>query len=374
MEKRVFYSKIIYSSGYVMTTIFGYVLSLQGGAIVSNLPIISTYCNENCFNYLSVYRASFALVVYHSILCLCLLGCGSDVYHPRAFIMTQVWPFKFVGWIICFFGSFFIPSSFYLKYWIVTIAVSVLFILIQLLLLVDFACDVADSWISKYNDSFNQDSSGKYKALLISCSSLSYLLTALMIAVLLCYYASCQVNQAVISMNILLVIVITACSIIPKFQKNNPRFGLLQASFISLYGTYLLASALAANDDGSCSALVASSNTSLDVSMKYVGLCFTFLSLGYSAFSTGSSQISGQDDKKVSFSFFHFIFVLAAFYCAGLLTQWTEVEMSSVGGFAFQKGQTSYWIKIASSFASFLLYLWILVAPTLMPDRFDLAN
>lgn len=366
-------SKLVYTGGYVLTTVFGYVLSLKGGDIVAGLNsalAISQECDATCFNYFAVYRASFALVVYHSLLCILLLGC-KDVSTKQGLIQTRLWPAKIVLWILCFVGSFFIPPTFYAKYWIAVLVLSSLFIFIQVLELIDFCCVVAESWISKY-DSSSADGGLKYQFLLVSSSLLCYALVLVLASILFTFYANCQVNQAVLSLNLLAVLTISALSITPKIQEKNPKFGLLQASFISLYGTFLVSSAIAASDEQSCSILAIQSGggSGLDVAMKYVGVAFTFLSLGYSAFSTGNTNLSGDQEEKVSFSFFHLIFVLASFYMAGLLTQWIEVSYIPTIGFIFTKGATSYWIKIATSAVCYLLYVWVLMAPMMMPDRF----
>ena len=366
-------SKLVYTGGYVLTTVFGYILSLKGGDLVSGLNsalAISQECDATCFNYFAVYRASFALVVYHSILSLLLLGC-KDIYSKQALIQTRLWPAKTALWILCFVGSFFIPPTFYTNYWIAVIVLSTLFIIIQVLELIDFCCVVAESWISKYDIS-SSDGGFKYQFLLVSSSLFCYASVLLLASILFVYYANCQVNQAVLSLNLLAVLLITALSITPRIQEKNPKFGLLQASFISLYGTFLVASAIAASDEQSCSilALQSGGGSGLDVAMKYLGVAFTFLSLGYSAFSTGTTNISGDQEEKVSFSFFHLIFVLASFYMAGLLTQWVEVKYTPAIGFIFTKGATSYWIKIATSAVCYLLYVWVLVAPLVFPDRF----
>jgi hypothetical protein len=368
-------SKLIYTGGYIITTIFGYILSTEGGDIVAGLNSganLSQECDSRCFNYFAVYRVSFALVVYHSLLSILLLGC-KDTSTKQVLIHTRHWPAKAFLWLLCFFGSFFIPSSFYAPYWIAAIVLSSFFICVQSLQLVDFACDIAESWISKYDTSGN---TLRFKILLISSSSLCYFFALLLVSILYTYYATCQINQAVISLNLIAILGISLLSITPRIQERNPRFGLLQAAFISLYGTCLVSSAIAANDITFCTTFFTSSasdpayQSSLDIAMKYVGLAFTFLSLGYSAFSTGTTNISGDEEEKVSYSFFHFIFALGSFYMAGLLTQWIEVSYMPNLGYVFTKGATSYWIKIATSGVCYLLYSWVLLAPLIFPNRF----
>ena len=123
-------SKLIYTGGYIITTIFGYILSTKGGDIVAGLNSganLSQECDSRCFNYFAVYRVSFALVIYHSLLSVLLLGC-KDTSTKQVLIHTRHWPAKAFLWLFCFFGSFFIPSSFYAPYWIAVIVLSSFFI------------------------------------------------------------------------------------------------------------------------------------------------------------------------------------------------------------------------------------------------------
>ncbi len=46
-------------------------------------------------------------------------------------------------------------------------------------------------------------------------------------------------NKAFISVNLILCVVVSIVSVIPKVQEHLPNSGLLQASFITLYVVYL---------------------------------------------------------------------------------------------------------------------------------------
>lgn len=81
-----------------------------------------------------------------------------------------------------------------------------------------------------------------------------------------------------------------------------------------------------------------------------------------------------KDDEKGStqynYSLFHIIFFLATTWVATLLTQNLDFEAS--GDFA-PVGRTYWasWVKIISAWVCYAIYLWTLIAPVVMPDRFD---
>lgn len=72
-----------------------------------------------------------------------------------------------------------------------------------------------------------------------------------------------------------------------------------------------------------------------------------------------------------SYSFFHFVFVIVAFYLAMVITDWSimEADLSSPNGVKIVHGFGAMWAKIITSWVCSLLYLWTLIAPLIFPDR-----
>lgn len=65
--------------------------------------------------------------------------------------------------------------------------------------------------------------------------------------------------------------------------------------------------------------------------------------------------------------FFHFVFMLAAMYMAMLFTGWSLEGASSE--LSLDKGNHSAWVKIASQWLVYLLYVWTMLAPKVLRDR-----
>lgn len=82
-----------------------------------------------------------------------------------------------------------------------------------------------------------------------------------------------------------------------------------------------------------------------------------------------------KDDERAStqynYSLFHIIFLLATCWVATLLTQNLDPEAQE-GDFA-PVGRTYWasWVKIISAWVCYVIYIWSLIAPVVMPDRFD---
>lgn len=87
-----------------------------------------------------------------------------------------------------------------------------------------------------------------------------------------------------------------------------------------------------------------------------------------------SDEYDTKDDEKGStqynYSLFHIIFFLATTWVATLLTQ--NLDPEAVDDFA-PVGRTYWasWVKIISAWVCYGIYLWTLIAPVVLPDRFD---
>ncbi|KAG1441005.1 hypothetical protein G6F56_011673 [Rhizopus delemar] len=92
-------------------------------------------------------------------------------------------------------------------------------------------------------------------------------------------------------------------------------------------------------------------------------------------------ETDDKDDEKYgsvyNYSFFHFVFAIAAMYISMVLTNWNTIRFEDTlgndGGDLVRIGQsyTAVWVKVVSGWICHLIYIWSLVAPILMPDRFD---
>ena len=83
-----------------------------------------------------------------------------------------------------------------------------------------------------------------------------------------------------------------------------------------------------------------------------------------------NSKDDERNSTQYNYSLFHIIFLLATMWVATLLTQDINPELE--GDFApVGRSYWASWIKIISSWVCYGIYTWSLVAPVVMPDRFD---
>lgn len=88
-----------------------------------------------------------------------------------------------------------------------------------------------------------------------------------------------------------------------------------------------------------------------------------------------------RDDERTgtryNYSWFHIIFLMGSMYIGMLLTDWNVVSTRPLPDNAdpnqdvyIGRSEAAMWMRVVSSWVCILLYIWSLVAPVLMPDRF----
>lgn len=362
-------------------------------------------CNE-LVGDMAVYRICFAMALFFLFHSLVLIRVRTG-REARAKYQNGYWGVKLVLFVGVIVGAFYMPDSFLHQFGYAALVGAFLFILIQLLLLVDFAHTWSERWVEKWE---NSDDARWYYALLGSTGVLY--LVALVFTILMYVYftkgdGECHLNKTFISLNLVFSVVITALSVSPWVQSENPRSGLLQSSVVTMYATYLTWSAVS-NEPSECAPDMAAAHST----SKVVGALLTFVSIAYSSVRSGgraesfgidggslqydqraallSDRESGQGDDdddddggkgddgndeaegvRYNYSFFHFIFFLASLYILELLTNWPPVKRVSEQGVEHASPWASVWVKVVSAWLTMALYTWSLIAPIVLGNCRD---
>ncbi|KAL8625206.1 hypothetical protein ACOMHN_030839 [Nucella lapillus] len=206
---------------------------------------------DNVVGFLAVYRVCFAMAAFFVLFALIMIRVTSSK-DPRSKIQNGFWALKVLVMIAICVGAFFIPRGSFGQAWMVIGLIGgFLFIIIQLILLIDFAHGWAESWVGQYEET----GSKTYYVGLFFFTAIFYVVSITAVVLFYVYYAdssSCKLHKFFISFNLVLCIIISVISILPKIQEAQPRSGLLQASIISAYVMYLTWSAMSNNPDRSC--------------------------------------------------------------------------------------------------------------------------
>ncbi|KAL5526630.1 TMS1 [Sanghuangporus sanghuang] len=417
---------------------------------------IKMECKDGkCYGVLAVQRICFALSLFHFLLGILLIGV-KHTRDKRAALQNGWWGPKVLTWLALVVVSFFIPNGFFMVWGnYIAMVGATLFILLGLVLLVDFAHSWSETCLENWENSPN---SNLWQWILVSSTGGMYAATIALTGVLYAFFAGsgCTLNQFFISFNLVLCIIITILCIHPAIQEANPRSGLAQSSMVAIYCTYLITSAVGNHTHAACNPLHGGTAKGTQTTTVVLGAIFTFIAIAYStsraatqsralvgknkksggavalpvdedrlgdhslvttqpskkdspryqallaAVEAGAipasalnedeededdedDEVSGdeRDDEKsgtrYNYSWFHIIFAIGAMYVAMLLTDWKIVTTSPTDGSAdpdddvyIGRSEVAMWMRIVSSWVCMLLYIWSLIAPVVMPDRFVL--
>ncbi|KAG6864971.1 hypothetical protein C0991_005878 [Blastosporella zonata] len=253
---------------------------------------------EKCYGVLAVHRICFALSLLHFILSLSLIGVR-DTRDKRAAIQNGWWGPKILLWLILMVVTFFIPNGFFM-FWgnYVALIGATIFILLGLVLLIDFA----HSWSEMCLENWENSSSNFWQWVLILSTAAMYIFTFTLTGLLYAYFAGadCTLNRFFISFNLALCVLITILCVHPTVQEYNPRSGLSQAGMVAAYCTYLIVSAISnhTHETLSCNPLRNGKGTRKAVVV--FGGIFTFLAIAYSTTraATQSRALAGNGKRS----------------------------------------------------------------------------
>ncbi|XP_012694239.1 serine incorporator 2 [Clupea harengus] len=415
-------TRLVFSFFLLLGTVVSIIMILPG--MEAELQKIPGFCQggtsipglENQVNcdvivgYKSVYRMCFAMACFFFFFSVLMIRVRSSK-DPRAVVQNGFWFFKFLILIGITVGAFFIPDGTFNNVWFYFGVVgSFMFILIQLILLIDFAHSWNEIWVRNAEEG---NSKGWYAGLLVF-TVLHYALSFASVVLFYVYYTKpegCTEHKVFISLNLIFSVVVSIVSILPKVQECSPQSGLLQSSIITLYTMYVTWSAMTNNPNRECNpsllSLVSNVNatepfpTSAPGQVQWwdaqgiVGLViFLFCTFYASIRSSSNAQVNklmqteegqgsggevvvGEDGLKhavdneeeavtYSYSFFHFHLFLASLYIMMTLTNWYSPDTKT---HVMQSNMPAVWVKICSSWLGLGLYLWTLIAPLILSDR-----
>ncbi|XP_042464426.1 probable serine incorporator [Zingiber officinale] len=383
-------ARIAYCGLFALSLVISWILREVAAPLMESLPWINHFQkmpDREWFETSAVLRVSLGNFLFFTILAVLMIGIKNQK-DPRDRLHHGGWMAKIVCWCVVVFLMFFVPNGVVSFYESISKFGSGLFLLVQVILLLDFVHAWNENWVSK-------DEQFWYMALLI-VSMVCYLATFTFAGVLFHWFTpsghDCGLNTFFIVLTLILVFVFATIALHPKVNGS-----LLPASVISLYCTYLCYSGLSSEPrDYECNGLHNHSKA-ISTGSLTLGLFTTVLSVVYSAVRAGSSttfvsspsspragsekpllpfdKLDEQKDEKkdeskpvsYSYTFFHLIFSLASMYSAMLLTGWS----TSVGesGKLVDVGWPSVWVRIATGWATAGLFIWSLIAPLIFPDR-----
>ncbi|TSM85989.1 Serine incorporator 5 [Bagarius yarrelli] len=286
-----------------------------------NIPYYSEICKklnagENCstlVGYSAVYKVCFGMACFFFFFSMFTIRIRSST-GCRAAVHNGFWFLKFLALLACCAGGFFIPGGEkFLEVWrYVGAAGGFLFLLIQLMLLVQFAHRWNQNW------SAGVDHNKLWYAALALATLVLFSVAVGALVFMILYYThpeACFLNKIFLGVNSGLCIVVSLLAISPCIQ------------------TY-----------------------DADEEEKTAG---------------GQNVIYDEKEGTVySYAYFHFVFFLGSLYVMMTVTNWFHYDNAKIERI-LEGSWSVFWIKMASCWVCLFLYMWTLVAPMLFPKRFE---
>lgn len=270
------------------------------------VPGGQTQYYASCKGNAAVYRISFMTAAFFLIMT--VGSAASKTFH------TGLWLIKFLGYAALITLGFFLPNNIFDNSgyaWFSRVC-SVIFLISQVLILVDFGYTWNDDWYNKGEKEASDGHDGccqgccggwggqgnrYFGGILASCAG-CYIFFITGISLLYTYYNLCSFNTTIITVTLLLVVILTVVQLTTPAEIGG---ALLPAAVVTAYATYLCWSALSNNPDESCFPSEGIGSHSDNPGLLAVGIMITGLSLAWTT-NTAAASLPGlfQHNKNVT--------------------------------------------------------------------------
>jgi len=298
-------------------------------------------------------------------------------------------------------AAFFIPNPFYDDGYVqIARVVSGVFLVLQIVLLIDFAYRWNENWMADDKE-WTRAIIAVCVVLFVGCLTLFGFMTHWFGG------SDCSRNNFLLSATFLLPMLFTCLSVTSWCEHG----ALLTSAVVTAYCYWLGFSALS-SDPSSCNMLMSNSNETLHL---VIGLLIAALTVTYAGWSLSNTHIMGgelhedkqekldtpatdkkdlekQSDQHVQeqkdeaeeaaeeaenasaedvklATKFHIFMACSACYMAMLLTSWGATVTETGAPSSYDISTENLWIKTVTQWVAALLYTWTLVAPYMFPDR-----
>ncbi|GBG24993.1 Serine incorporator 3 [Hondaea fermentalgiana] len=318
------------------------------------------------------------------------------------------WAFKLFGLFFALLISFFVSNSFFDNSgyaWLARIG-SVGFLLLQILILIDFSYDINDRMVELAFPAAGEENRFWLFAILGSAAVL-YLVSLVGIPLLFTFFGECAPGVVFSSITLLGIIVFTGLTLF-RDRIVGEEGAILPAAVVGAYSTYLAWSSLSSHPDPVCAP--GHDTSSHHLANLIIGIIIATVSLMWTTLSVSDSiegLVSGSDNMRNTEAatplytvesesgaesrvesgglehaemddsasteriwIFHLVLMGASMYMGMLLTNWGASD-NAHGNETGTIGLATMWVKIATQWLTMLLYIWTLVAPRVLGEYRD---
>ncbi|CAK9203507.1 unnamed protein product [Sphagnum troendelagicum] len=360
-------ARYIYGILFLFTNILAWMVRDYSHKALSSFSNLSDCGGEaNCIGSEGVLRLSLGCFVFFFTMYLTTVG-TSRKDDPRDAWHAGWWPIKSVMWIVLVVVPFLIPSAFIQIYGEVARFGAGIFLIIQLLSIVNFVYYWNEDWLSEKNER-------RCRLPMVGVSATAYVLSLVGIVLMYVWFApraTCGLNIFFITWTLILIIVMTAISLHSKVNA-----GLLTSSLMALYLVFLCWSAIM-SEPLSATCNTRPRQTGRGDWLTVISFLIAFSAIIFATFTTGLDSASFSfskdegnvtDDKvPYSYGFFHFVFAMGSMYFAMLFVGWNLHQ--TMHRWSIDVGWSSTWVKIVNEWLAAGLYIWTMIGPFIFKGR-----
>jgi len=364
-------SRTPYIVVFIVFALVGFILSVGADKSVREFPFYKeSWCDELCARNGAVYRVGCCLSIFYGVHLIILSIPGTGSFH------TFCNPVKFILLLVGFISSFWWSNSAMEAYADWARWLSWLFLILQSFLLINWAYDTHEEMMLKIFGSNGEDGETAQKYV--------YIILCLVLAtgayVLIGFFfheygaSGCGASQAFLVVTIVFGVIEMCMSFIIVHGNG------FVASVVMLYVTYLTFQALATTSDASCYSPEWS-----EKAPSYTGLSILIITLSYVGYdkrmlkqedrelvsTEETNEGEPTDDVKVYHAliqkmnrFFHLVMTMGSFYLTMLMTNWG----AGSGSTEWYREPATPWINVSAEWIAMIMYIWVLLAPSLFPD------
>ena len=328
--------------------------------------------SDTCLEATVVYRVSFALFMFFVLHCCSvsdLTCCVADGVRDE--MQSGYFGFKTLLLSLLNFVAFAMPTRFFAYYAWACMYAAALFLVIQILLIVDFAHEWNEEWGARGEE--NEKWIYYLMAVTVLCFVAGVAMTGYGFANFT-PHEDCNLHGFLLIVNAMLGVLGFGVAVWV------PHGSLLPTSIVFAYTSFLVVSALRTSPDTRCGGSGGDFVPNTSWYSLLMTSCMTAGALAYTASSVsgGDDALTLEDDAAggggggggggapsghlPAYLYFHGIMVLASMYLAMLGTDWT-VSGTADGDGRAGGATVSFWVKVASSWLTYAMYMWSLLAP-----------
>ena len=344
---------------------------LQEGCALITIGLHNvTTLPQQCYSDTFVYRVSFSLALFllHLISVSDATCCVDD--DSRGELQQKFFCCKGVALTVLNILVMFIPNSFFAGYAWLCMFVSAFFLVLQIMLLVDFSYQ----WNEKWGDLTEETGNPKWQYYLLFLAVVSYaggVGFSIYNVLKFIPHNDCNLHGFIVSGNIIMAFAYTAVSVWV------PHGSILPSGIVFCYTSFLCTTALRLSENEHCNPFADSGHQSMKLIV--FSAFVTAAALAYTVVtcsdeesrnsislpdSDGHDRRRGYTGHLPAYCYFYFVCLLGALYLAMLGTDWrisggASTAPNGPGG----SKAIAFWVKISTGWGVVGIYLWSLVAP-----------